>query len=935
MKIISLEYDKRDKKVHKMTRDGLAEQNLATGEETRISDRERDFNLQKAQEPVSVRQAISESRSRHSPRHTKEMPQNTDNPPVSMADPLPQAEQEAPLPEQDDRRRYDDTHGEFSETARRRRGAAYQRQSAAGAAKNAADGQSPEPKKLRFSEKETPPADAPKKVKKTYEKAERSAAKAESARRKLPKKHSIRMEKRLDEKSGKPKRQLRFDEEVKTRREHLKGSLPSRPVKAGANAAIGYAHKKIGQTEQENVGVEAAHKGGLAAEGLARSAYRMHKTRPYRRAAKLEQKSARDGAKYAWRKTLAENPRLRSNPLSRIAQKQKIKKEYAKAAREAKRAAERTKKAGTATAKATKAVAGFVSRHPVAVGVTALLLVAVIFCSSMFTIFSNLSFGGLSSVLFSSYVADDTDIDQAELYYTELETDLQLLINRTESDNPGYDVYQYNISEISHNPYELAAFLTAVYGDFSFDEVRPVLDGLFAAQYGLSAESYRETRTQTKTVEVGGAIGEVRTTAYCACSICCGPYANGITASGTTAAANRTIAVDAYNPIVPMGTKVVIGGVMYTVEDTGNLAANGVDFDIYFSSHAEALVWGRKTLPAYLGEGNENTVEVTITEEVRVLETSLASASFTSLIYAIMDSEQREHFSLLMETKGNRQYLESPFDFNWLSYVTSSYGYRVHPASGVKNYHKGVDIGVPAGTGIHAGQDGTVTFAGYSGDYGYVVVIEDGNAGSPGGSLVSKYAHCSTLLVSAGQTVQAGDVIARVGNTGNSTGPHLHLEIIKDGQYLNPLYFAVTNDDSAGPAYSTNPGAAMGDGSFAAMLAEAEKYLVYPYVWGGSSPSTSFDCSGYVSWVINQSGVGNVGRQTAQGLYNLCTPVSAGNAKPGDLIFFVGTYSTTGVSHVGIYVGNGQMIHCGNPIQYTSINTSYWQSHFYSFGRIN
>ena len=114
---------------------------------------------------------------------------------------------------------------------------------------------------------------------------------------------------------------------------------------------------------------------------------------------------------------------------------------------------------------------------------------------------------------------------------------------------------------------------------------------------------------------------------------------------------------------------------------------------------------------------------------------------------------------------------------------------------------------------------------------------------------------------------------------------------------------------------------------------EAEKYLGYPYVWGGSSPSTSFDCSGFVSWVINHSGW-SVGRQTAQGVYNLCTPVSSAQAKPGDLIFFKGTYDTPGVSHVGIYVGGGMMIHCGSPISYTSINTNYWQAHYFSFGRL-
>jgi len=121
------------------------------------------------------------------------------------------------------------------------------------------------------------------------------------------------------------------------------------------------------------------------------------------------------------------------------------------------------------------------------------------------------------------------------------------------------------------------------------------------------------------------------------------------------------------------------------------------------------------------------------------------------------------------------------------------------------------------------------------------------------------------------------------------------------------------------------------DERFNTLITEAEKYLGYPYVWGGSSPSTSFDCSGFVSYVLTNSGLCNTGRLGAQGLYNISTPVS--NPQPGDLVFFVGTYDTSGVSHVGIYVGDGMMLHCGDPIQYSNLNTSYWQSHFYAYGR--
>lgn len=150
--------------------------------------------------------------------------------------------------------------------------------------------------------------------------------------------------------------------------------------------------------------------------------------------------------------------------------------------------------------------------------------------------------------------------------------------------------------------------------------------------------------------------------------------------------------------------------------------------------------------------------------------------------------------------------------------------------------------------------------------------------------------------------------------------------LFKDDIYANP-----------GDEYTDYdiPGEALTDERFARMIREAEKYLGYPYVWGGSSPSTSFDCSGFVSWVINHCGNGwNVGRLSAQGLMNICDIIPKSEAKPGDLIFFQGTYDTAGASHVGIYVGNGMMIHCGNPISYASIEIPYWKQHFYCFGRL-
>lgn len=151
-------------------------------------------------------------------------------------------------------------------------------------------------------------------------------------------------------------------------------------------------------------------------------------------------------------------------------------------------------------------------------------------------------------------------------------------------------------------------------------------------------------------------------------------------------------------------------------------------------------------------------------------------------------------------------------------------------------------------------------------------------------------------------------------------------DLFPNSEYVDKYKNNPPEESLVNPAY-------LSDERFHTLITEAEKYLGYPYVWGGSNPNTSFDCSGFVSYVLTNSGLCNTGRLGAQGLYNICTPVSVSDARPGDLIFFVGTYDTPGVSHVGFYVGDGMMLHCGDPIQYTSIRTAYWQSHFYAFGR--
>ena len=630
------------------------------------------------------------------------------------------------------------------------------------------------PARLQFSKDETPPSGTPSSAaaKKVSGKARRSEVKLDAAKKNLPKKHRVKIGSTVDTSSGKPKRILRFETEGKSKQAHLRGPAVTRPIKMGANTAVAVGHRKLYEAEHENVGTKAAHRGVTLAEGGARTAYRLHKTAPYRKVERLESRSTKLKVREGYQKAVAENPKLKSNVISRMAQKRKIKRQYAKAARDTKKNAQRVKKTGDVVGTVGQAAVRTVARHPAVFGIICVILLIVLLFSSLISACSSMATSGGAVIAASSYLAEDTDIDNAELYYTDMEADLQLQIAGAERSHPGFDEYRYNIGDISHNPYELMAYLTTNYHDFSYADVVSVLESLFAEQYQLSFTESMETR-----------------------------YADPDDANG--------------------------------------------DGDL------EPYPW-------------------------HVLTVTLTANSFTDIVTGHMDSDQLQHFSILMQTNGGRQYIKNPLDFGWLYLISSRYGWQIDSATGTKYCNRGVDITLPSGTEIHAGQDGVVSTGYDAGGFGNYVVITDANG------LVSKYARLGSVLVSDGQEVKAGDVIATSGSGG------LHLEIIKNGQYLNPLYFADTGS-SASPTYGI-PGAPMSDDKFAAMIAEAEKYLGWPYVWGGSTPASSFDCSGFVCWVINHSGVGNVGRTTAQGLYNLCTPISPADARPGDLIFFTKTY---------------------------------------------
>ena len=197
-------------------------------------------------------------------------------------------------------------------------------------------------------------------------------------------------------------------------------------------------------------------------------------------------------------------------------------------------------------------------------------------------------------------------------------------INEMEATHPDYDEYQYNVGEIAHNPYHLISYLTAKYGDWKFEDIKDELQALFEAQYSLDTESKTETVTETKTVRVGESLGNVVTSGYCNCSICCGQWSGGPTASGVYPTANHTIAVDASDPFVPMGTKIVMNGVEYTVEDTGAFARYGVQFDVYYDNHSAASAHGHKTWEAFIADSNgSNEVTVTNTTTKKILYVTL------------------------------------------------------------------------------------------------------------------------------------------------------------------------------------------------------------------------------------------------------------------------------------------------------------------------
>lgn len=693
-----------------------------------------------------------------------------------------------------------------------------------------------------FTEGMEPEFHGSKKLDRLQNKAEKAGKKTEAARKKIPKKKEYSFERVFDEKTGKAKYVL-------TAVEKEKQFKPDSPVKVVAGRVgaeySNFTHGKVAEVEKENSAVEGAHKTEQTAEDVYHFVKRNHKSglqRKKEKVARLEKKQFKKEVNFRYQKFLEENPDMQEKTLKKQMQKrlqkQRIKREYAKA-RRAGQAAKNTKEAAAKSAsfvtKVAKKMQEIASRNVsllVTIGIFALILImimtAISSCGAMFS-------DGMSTTLAGSYMSVPAEIDAADLAFSELEMELQKEINNIETDYPDYDEYRYNLDAIGHDPFILISYLSAVHTEFTASEVQSEIESLFEEMYELTLNPTTETRTRT-----------------------------------------------------------------VTDPETGE----------------------------------ETEEEYTVT----ILEVTLTATDLGVVVAGHMNEEQKEIYALYNETHGLTQQFYTPLNLYWYSYVSSYYGYRINPVTGQEQFHRGVDIAVPTGTTVLAAMDGTVTTATYDASYGNYVVIEDSNG------YCTKYAHMDTLSVSAGQTVTHGTTIGTTGNTGSSTGSHLHIECLYNGEYYNPLFYF---DVGEGTLYGETPGGggspgnvippdSYDDATVQALMEEAARYLGYPYVWGGSSPSTSFDCSGFVCWVFTNSGVHNLPRTTAQGIYDPCTPVSAADAKAGDIIFFTGTYNSPGpVSHVGIYCGNGVMIHCGDPIKYASINTPYWQSHFYSFGRLN
>lgn len=714
-------FSAREKKTYKMTRDGLVETGALSKEERRISSRTADFSLDK-KKPRSKTQDSKDKPPKGKPQKQRDFSGNLREETISPYEALEQevaadaeeeaAQEEEILPQKGEtfeqsnqkdkaarkgtsfRRSSFDT-GRFSfreekQSSDRTKEKENRRTTEYRSSNTEKEKQQKAHRRFQFDRGEQTKeerraahsesmADLCQKQRtcKAEEKAEKTAQKLDDAKENLPKRTRLTFEREFDTERGKAKRRLSLKTEEKPEAQtSLKGVLATTLLSAPASSLWQKGHQKIHQVEEDNVGVESAHKMEERAEQLGALSYHHHqyqkKHQPYRMVRKLERKVQKANCDAAYQRALLEHPELEQKSFAKWIQKQRIKKEYAKAARKAENTVQTVQNAKEVFVQVIRAIAHFCGAHKVVLGTVAVGCALFVMMASLLGSCAAFFSGAGTSTFAASYTADDQDINSAQLYYTEKETDLQYKINHIEEEYPGFQEYRYELGKIGHNAYELMAYLSAMYDFFTFTEITPVLDALFQKQYDLQLIEQTEIR-----------------------------------------------------------------------EDS---------------------------------DGNEY--------EWRILNVILTVTPMEQIIIPEMTAADTKYkYDVYQQTYGNRQNYGNPFSFCWLSYVSSPYGYRLNPFTGEKELHTGIDIAVSAGTPIHAVHDGKVVLAGDAGDYGLCVVIEDERG------YQSRYAHCQSLSVTAGQEIKKGEEIAIVGSTGNSTGPHLHLEVSYQGQRLNPFYF--------------------------------------------------------------------------------------------------------------------------------------------------
>ena len=449
----------RDKITQKMSRDGLTEQNKATGETELISKRIQDADFQKTPEQQAAQDAAQL--------------QGVSSPTSS----LPHAPEHIAKPQDAAAERVMEHIG-AGQTRKASKKAVRRAQEAATAKTQSS--------RLQFTDEER----ATPELEKYIKQSDKAADRLDAARAALPKKKNSR---------------LQFEEQETP--PNFKGK--HNPLSRPAQEAGIFVHNKIHSVEKDNSGVEGAHKSEEAAERMGKygvrkvkEGYHSHKLKPYRKAAQAEKAAAKATANFHYHKALYENPQLSSNPLSRFMQKQKIKREYAKAAKKggaatAKKAAESTRKTAKKTAEETRKAAAFVARHPVGVliAIAALLLFIMVFaglssCSSMFS-------GAVNGVVGTSYTSEDSDLVAVENNYVAMENELQAEIDNIESTHPGYDEYRYHLDAIEHNPHELASYLTALLQSYTPQSAQAEIQRIFDMQYTLTLTEEIQIRTYT------------------------------------------------------------------------------------------------------------------------------------------------------------------------------------------------------------------------------------------------------------------------------------------------------------------------------------------------------------------------------------------------------------------------------------------------------